>query len=57
MVSLPYVSRQTIESVAGWEGSDVAEVPNGGPQKMQEKFLADLRRLVAERPDLADLIV
>jgi hypothetical protein len=54
---LPQISRDVIEQVARWEVADLTEVPRGGPQAMQDETLAELHKLLLQRPDLADLVV
>jgi hypothetical protein len=53
----PQISPDVIERIAQWEVADLAEVPKGGSQAMQEEILAELHDLLQERPDLADLVV
>jgi len=53
----PQIGPDVIEPIAQWEVADLAEVPEGGSLAMQEEILAELRDLLQERPDLADLVV
>lgn len=53
----PQISPDVIEPIARWEVGDVTEVTKGGSQAMQEETLAELRDLLQQRPDLADLVV
>ena len=54
---VPMISPDVIELIARWEVADLIDVPYGGSQAMQEDILAELRALLQQRPDLADLIV
>ncbi len=54
---LPQIDHDAIEQIAQWEVADLAEVPEGGPQAMQDEILAELHELLQQRPDLADLVV
>lgn len=54
---VPRIHPDVIELIAGWKVTDLIEVPNGGPQTMQEEILAELHTLLEQRPDLADLVV
>ena len=54
---LPQIGQDVIEQIAQWEVADLAAVPEGGPQAMQNETLAELHELLQQRPDLADLVV
>jgi len=54
---LPQIGHDVIEQIAQWEVADLAAVPEGGPQAMQDETLAELHELLQQRPDLADLVV
>jgi len=54
---LPQIDHDAIEQIAQWEVADLAAVPEGGPQAMQDETLAELHELLQQRPDLADLVV
>ena len=55
--SFPKIGTDVIESVAQWKVDDLDSVPEGGPEAMQREILVELRTLIQERPDLADLVV
>ena len=54
---LPQVNKDVIERIAGWKVADLASVPEGGSQAMQREILAELGKLLQQRPDLGDLVV
>jgi len=54
---LPEIGQDAIQSITQWGVADLAEVPTGGPQSMQDETLAELRNLLRQNPGMADLVV